>query len=560
MEFNRKINSGFIDLFYTFKFKNKKDYSKINEILEEMNCVISEIVDKSIGFNCNYEEYLQFCVSEINKKNVESINKSNIKLEGMQIKARHEFTFDFSKKYKTNILDDEIAVTVSGDGSNSLLSKYEYRTYEHIFLEQKMLQLTTYLNENFIGLNIDKFLKIYVLQPIKVENSNENIDEKYINIYLWLYSSGCVTIQFTVPISNSIFGNWTQPEQNPFILKTKLPLYIENNKSDEEYIYSDKEYDYEEGINIYIQYIIKKLNKVSTLEKHNSELKLFTLIDYEDSPTNFDSMPAKNSIVKDLFWIVHSPFGYLNEVTKTKYNKFLENRYEISKYASVFAGTQGKIVIAWNNSTRDLPEEVRELIYNRKYSILMSYVIIPIHELLMKTTYCNSILNKQFNRLTSKKDIIKRQEDIIYIKDYVFSLKRYSYESSNSMSNYLQSTLSNFLKNDALNERINFYKDIIELKDSEENEKNNFILSISSVIVALLLGVDAIDKLTQLIKNTFGMDWTNYNFKIWGCLLILLIMMFIYLRFKHKLKCICNLIKIKFNQIINVIKKYLPKF
>lgn len=559
MDFNRKINSGFLDLFYTFKFEDKDDYSKIDKFLTSTHCVVSNIKDNNVGFSCDYEEYTQFCVSEINKRKIDALNNIESKIPNMQFKAREDINFDFSRKYETNIVDEEIVVTVSIDNKNPFLQKHEWRTYEQKFLEQKLFDITRYINENFMNLdtNVEDFLKVYIIQPMKVSGISDHVDEKYINIYLWLYSSGCLTIQFTVPINNSTFGNWTQPEQNKFDLKIMLPSYIENSEHSKEYIYSDKEYYYEEGIHRYKQYIIGKLNRISNLERHESKLNLFTLIDYDGLPMNFDSIPVKNSIIKDLFWIVHSPFGYLNDVTKTTYNKFLDERYELSKYISVFAGTQSKLVIAWNKSTNDLPQEVKEVICDDKYAITMSYVLVPIQDLLMKTVYCNSILNKPFDKLTSKKDIINRQEDIIYIKDYVFSIKRYSHESTNKMSIYLQNTLSNFLKIDSLDDRIKIYKEIVELKESEESSNNTFFLSFFAIIVTLLLGVDAIDKLTKLIRDTFNIDFTSYNFIIWSFLIIFLIVIFIYLKFKHKLKCFTHYIKIKFKSIKKFIRNRL---
>ncbi|HFD2028434.1 TPA: hypothetical protein ACF2C8_000149 [Clostridium perfringens] len=555
MNFDKKINNGFLDLFYTFKLENKDDFDKINKILKSMNCVVSNITNKSVGFDSSYEEYLQFCIKEINKRKIDNLNKVNNELNEIELKVKQEFELDFSREYETNLLDDEIAITITSDDNNINLIKSNFKTYEHVFLEEKMSELIRYLNENLNSLNIEieDFLKTYVLQPIKVENSSKKIIEKYINIYIWVYSSGCLTIQYTIPINDSSFGNWTQPEQNPFTLKTKLPKYIEEDKKIEEYIFSDVEHNYNDSIAKYNNYLITKIKKKINLEKHSSNLQLFTLIDYENIPNNFDSIGAKDSAIRDFFWIVHSPFTYLNETSKAKYNEFLENKYELSKYVSIFAGTQSKIIVAWNKATRELPEEVQSLISDKKYSIGMSGVIIPIHDLLMKTIYCNSILNNQFDNSTSKKDIIYRQEEIIYIKDYAFSLKRYSYESTNNMCNYLQNTLSNFLPKDALNERVKLYKEIVELKEAKESDNNNFILSFSAIIVALLLGVDAIDKLTTLIKNTFGIDWTNYNFSIWACLIIFLIILFALLKYKHKLRCLFKAIKSKFIKLIKLI-------
>ncbi|WP_333494087.1 hypothetical protein, partial [Clostridium perfringens] len=223
----------------------------------------------------------------------------------------------------------------------------------------------------------------------------------------------------------------------------------------------------------------------------------------------------------------------------SRYNEFFEQRYTMNKYASVFAGTHNKILVAWNNSLNTIYDpKYKEYIERNKYFISIGYLLLAIHNLLMKKVYYNSLLEEPYNDLISKKDIIIKKQNLTYIKDYMFYVTRYAYGSLIDVSEYLESTMTYFLQDKSLNKKMEVYNQIVELKESQEKENNNFLISFLALLITILLGVDSIDKITQLIKNRFNFDFTNFNFEIWFILFLASISLFLYLKFKHNIKCL----------------------
>ena len=101
------------------------------------------------------------------------------------------------------------------------------------------------------------------------------------------------------------------------------------------------------------------------------------------------------------------------------------------------------------------------------------------------------------------------------------------------------------------------YNQIVELKESQEKENNNFLISFLALLITILLGVDAIDKITQLIKNRLNIDLTNFNFEIWFSLFLAIIVLFLYLKFKHNIKCLN--FKYKYKKIYYKVTCFLKK-
>lgn len=576
LKFNRKIEEGFLDLFYTYKLKEKKDYKKINKILSKLHLVISDSENKALFIKKDYDQYLSYCRSKLNGK-IEDLNKADIyenlkemdidtEVEQIEFKAYYEDDAIFSRSYKCDILEEEISVDVevlTPNKSNIIKANVIFHTNEELFIKQKINELNNILNENskYTGTDLEYLLKPYMLQPIKLVNIDEtNNSKNFINVYLWVYTSGCITIQYTIPINDSNFENWIKTEEKKYHINTKIPLYINDKKNDKEFIYSENIYDYKEAINAYNKFLFENL-KLKNFENNIAQLELFTLGKYDKMPKTFQKS-VHDDIKRDFYWIVNPPFGYINETPENKYIESFEKRYDINKYSSMFTSTNYKILIAWNDSIKDIDKRYNEFIINKKYYISICYIIIPIHQLLMKKVYYSSTLNKPYSDLLSKKDIINKQKNLTYIKDYMFYISGHAYGSLVDALNYLEDTMTNFLQSKAINKKMEVYKEIVDLREREEKENSNLLNSFLAVLVTVIFGVDAIDKITKLINTEFGINLTGYNFNIWIILLFLLLIIFIYPKLKHYIKLIKNIISSKtkiFRNIYYEVKYRLKK-
>ncbi|HBI6965722.1 TPA: hypothetical protein K8M96_001061 [Clostridium perfringens] len=431
-----------------------------------------------------------------------------------------------------NIEELELAI-------DSIDDKFTWLVNEENFVLYKMQELVSLLqeNNNYSDNELAYILKPYILQPIKICKKEDESFSDFINIYLWVYTSGCLIIQYTVPITNSTIENWTKVVEKPFDLKVNLPAYIKNKEDYSEYIYSEKIQNYKEAIVEYNKFFFNALGFEKYFEGHQSKLQLFTLNKYENMPNEFEKINKNKDLKRDFFWMIHSPYGYVNETIDSRYDEFFEKRYIMNKYAAVFAGTHDKILVAWNNSINTIGDKkYREYIENNKYFSSVGYLFLPIHNLLMKKVYYNSLLEEPYNDLISKKDIIMKKQSLTYIKDYTFYVTRNAYGSLINVSEYLESTMTYFLQYKALDKKMEIYNQLVELKENQEKENNNFLMAFLALLITILLGVDAIDKITQLIKNQFDADFTNLNFAIWVILISGSISLFFYLKFKHNIK------------------------
>ncbi|EOU1808416.1 TPA: hypothetical protein ACF351_001541 [Clostridium perfringens] len=540
MGFNSKVKEGYLDLFYAFKLKDKNLYKKINKDIVDLNCVISNINGKKISLKEEYENYLKYYLYRA-KENFQ-VGENCLELDDIKINFSLDINdsfFEKSRQYKVDLESLEIVGSIYNTVDSEC--SVSYLPNEEDFVRYKMQQLVDLLeeNNNYSDNELAYILKPYILQPIKIYEKEKKTLSEFINVYLWVYTSGCLIIQYTVPISNSNIENWTKTTEKPFDLNVNLPSYIENKDDYAEYIYSKKIENYEKAITEYNKYFFTKLGFERYFEGHQSKLQLFTLNKYDNMPKDFGKMNKNNELKRDFFWIINSPYGYVNETIDSRYNEFFEQRYTMNKYASVFAGTHNKILVAWNNSLNTIYDpKYKEYIERNKYFISIGYLLLAIHNLLMKKVYYNSLLEEPYNDLISKKDIIIKKQNLTYIKDYMFYVTRYAYGSLIDVSEYLESTMTYFLQDKSLNKKMEVYNQIVELKESQEKENNNFLISFLAVLITILLGVDAIDKITQLIKNRFNFDFTNFNFEIWFILFLASISLFLYLKFKHNIKCL----------------------
>ena len=558
MGFNSKVKEGYLDLFYAFKLKDKKLYKKINEDIVNLNCVISNINGKEISLKEEYENYLKYYLYRA-KENFQ-VGENCLELDDIKINVSLDINdsfFEKSRQYKVDLESLEIV----GSIYNTVDSKcsVSYLPNEEDFVRYKMQQLVDLLeeNNNYSDNELAYILKPYILQPIKIYEKEKKLSD-FINVYLWVYTSGCLIIQYTVPISNSNIDNWTKTIEKPFNLNVNLPSYIENKDDYAEYIYSKKIKNYEKAIVEYNKYFFTELGFDRYFEVHQSKLQLFILNKYDNMPKDFEKINKNNELKRDFFWIINSPYGYMNETVDSRYDEFFKQRYTMSKYASIFAGTYNRILVAWNNSTNTIHDkEYKEYIERNKYFISIGYLLLSIHNLLMKKVYYNSLLEEPYNDLISKKDIIMKKQSLTYIKDYMFYVTRYAYGSLIDVSEYLENTMTYFLQNKALNKKMEVYNQIVELKESQEKENNNFLISFLALLITILLGVDAIDKITQLIKNRLNIDLTNFNFEIWFSLFLAIIVLFLYLKFKHNIKCLN--FKYKYKKIYYKVTCFLKK-
>ncbi|WP_270213748.1 hypothetical protein, partial [Clostridium perfringens] len=228
MGFNSKVKEGYLDLFYAFKLKDKNLYKKINKDIVDLNCVISNINGKKISLKEEYENYLKYYLYRA-KENFQ-VGENCLELDDIKINVSLDINdsfFEKSRQYKVDLESLEIVGSIYNTVDSEC--SVSYLPNEEDFVRYKMQQLVDLLekNNNYSDNELAYILKPYILQPIKIYEKEKKLSD-FINVYLWVYTSGCLIIQYTVPISNSNIDNWTKTIEKPFNLNVNLPSYIEN--------------------------------------------------------------------------------------------------------------------------------------------------------------------------------------------------------------------------------------------------------------------------------------------------------------------------------------------
>ena len=540
MGFERKINEGYKDLYYSFSIDNRNDIKKICDKLKKVNFCITQINGNELRIKDKYDEFQNY---------LSSLLANSIDIEEMKREITEAVPNADRCKLNISIYDKEINTKINGNCLNKDITndisinlvvfddkfRVEIDPWHNVFINRKFNEMVVIMNEveKYTGKSLVGLLYLFMLQPIKIYTSASKVD--YINIFLWLYSNGTIIVQYTVPIIDSTVSNFAKPEENPFNVDASLPRYIQDKKYKDQYIYSDSKMSYIDAIKMYNSHIVKLL-KIKKI-KSTSYLEALYLIDYEKMPKSF-SKNVNKDLMKDFFWIVNAPFGYINQVEDSEYEKFFNNRYNRNKFLSFFASTNHRILIALNDNGKN--EFCNLLGENSSYLSLHIYMLISIHIIILKKACCSYIINEPYNESYSMGSIIEKQKKLIFMKDYIYYILGNAYGSVVEVTNYLERSMRDYLPINIVDEKISIYKEVTELNSNEKESKKNYRMSFLAVLLTIFLGLEAIEKITIILDEIFKANVSQYNIIIWGIIILTSILIFYLEEIKRLFKFITN--------------------
>ena len=238
-------------------------------------------------------------------------------------------------------------------------------------------------------------------------------------------------------------------------------------------------------------------------------------------PNDFKN--ASPTLCRDIYWLAHAPYGYVNEQEKEKYLSFYSNRYSINMFSSLFVGSNGVSIIAFNKQKHSIPQIEEKMEDNEfKYLSMLIYINFSIEMILLKQSFYTEVMNFQINKKTSFKELTMNQKKILEINTKIFSLTLYSYGSIKSLLDHIERCSYDFLPSSSIESIIKNNSETIQIKEAESREKRNSLNSLLTILIALFFGLDTIDSITKLIDNyvikhseTYITHFNKYSLEIW---------------------------------------------
>lgn len=529
-----KIENGYIDKFYCFKFKNSNDYNiTVKKLWELKSSIVKFNINDSKLNNFykdeNFVEYLNHLANQKAKDLGQEIANhiNSLDPDSSNIKTIISiFNSDTQKEIFNNNYDN-----VKYDSSN--LIRMEVLSDLETFVNSSIEDTIQMINQNlrYYSEKIRQFCSIFLLMPLRLDIGESTY---FINIKASIYNTGNLIIQYSIPIKDLDFAT-LYTIQKKLLYKAFLPEYIYGDHNSYEY---SSQLNLEEALDMYNSHIINSLGiKISCTNFFDH----FTLIDYTNKPEAFDSMSKQ--LEYDLYWLANYPFGFFNERENSEYSDFKSKRYRISVFCNLFNSTNARTIIAFSNkkiSDSSVNEFYKD--YRNKHFLSLSYIAQAIEIIMIKQTYYKELSNFKISSETSLNKLISEYNKIIDLNNVLFHLKFGGYGSVNLLIKHLQSSLTDFLPEEEIKEIIENYKEIISLKESELSEKRNYIISIIPLLFTVLFGLESIETLTNSLDKFIKVNCfklSDYSIHIWIFILFITILLI----YKHQISVIINKLK-----------------
>ena len=490
IDFN--IEKGKLEYYYCFEIPQK---NKIDYISKKLSEDISNMIDSDIEGVDIKEEYKKYFSEQIEEvaysisNNIESkigeLDISNV----LNAKTKRYNYKDISVQESTLGLDD---INIFIDNSeNRLRIGFTNRIEEDILKELNNFLYTVIEDRRYLGKEI--IHELFFLKPLVID-----FDGIKKNVYLWatIHSSGQLILKYSIELENiSSDTFYTEKFRNKY--KCKVPSYVlGKNKID----YDSKEIFLKEAIDMYNSYIIKKINKYKkVISKNEIFFENLILEEYDNKPQNF------NEVSKDMkeafFFIVNRPYGYVNTRYGEEYDAFIKNRYDMSRFASIFCGTSGRTLIAFNKDFESLPEEVRECVDKSK--IASTYLSGALKLLMIRRSYYDEIFENVYDEMEhDTKYLRKLQRKMLFSEDYTFFNLKKSYGTVKLLYNYMEKNMTDFFPKDMLDKKIELYSKIIESNEQVDREKLNKRIGFGTTIITIFFGISGIEQLVKLSRQS----------------------------------------------------------
>lgn len=548
------IRTGYKDIYYSYKLTNENEYYKLISAISNLRCSISYCyVDENNQLKENYKvEFANYLDSE-NMKNAynlksdleESLKEFNLN-EYVSATLLEDINLSSNTIKQSNNIKPEIPyISIDTSTPDKLLINFCSDTHLGTFVNNSVNNLKMLINANndYINITNKSYNYNFLFQPLKILVNDEVF---FINIHATLYPTGNLILHYSIPLRDIPFSNLYYGDKN-IDYPCLVPEYIYECNDSFNYVEAE---NIEHGISMYNKYIFKNLKQTI---KYYSSYTLFILNDYSNMPSDFKNTSPK--LCRDFYWLVNAPYGYLNEQEKDKYLSFYSNRYTINNFSSLFVGSNGTAIIAFNkqqHSERQICEMLDDTEF--KYITSIIYINFSLEMLLLKQSFYKDVFSTQMLYESSLKELTQAQKKLLEINTKIFTLTFHSFGSVKSLLLHMETSSYDFLPITSIESIIKNNRDIIQIKESENQERRNSFNSIIAIIVALFFGLGTIDSITLLIDNTipkyttsYISHFNNYSLEIW-LFFTLIIFIILYRKLFNKLF-------IKFKNLFILFKK-----
>ena len=516
------VKDGYKDIYYSFKLDDETEYCKLIKEISELKCsVIYCYIDNNNKLNELYNSKFYEYIESENIKNKISLKKS-LQESLKEFNATSEIsatlveTMDISNldtSIETNTTHNIPYITINNESKGKISIEVASNTNLDYFLNKSTENLKTLLLENntYINFTNGSFNYNFLFQPLKIVVAGK---ELFINLHATLYPTGNFILHYSIPLRDICFSNLYHRDKD-IDYTCFIPEYIKCSSDKFDYVQSES---INEAITTYNKYI---LNNLKSKLKNYSKYTVYILNDYSNMPNDFKN--ASPTLCRDIYWLAHAPYGYVNEQEKEKYLSFYSNRYSINMFSSLFVGSNGVSIIAFNKQKHSIPQIEEKMEDNEfKYLSMLIYINFSIEMILLKQSFYTEVMNFQINKKTSFKELTINQKKILEINTKIFSLTLYSYGSIKSLLDHIESCSYDFLPSSSIESIIKNNSETIQIKEAESREKRNSLNSLLTILIALFFGLDTIDSITKLIDNyvikhseTYITHFNKYSLEIW---------------------------------------------
>ncbi|SCI46374.1 Uncharacterised protein [uncultured Clostridium sp.] len=509
---NFNIEKGLIEYYYCFDLIDKKNINKVSKLLDKSLCNIIYKKGKSCFIKKEYDNYYKQQVRNLEPKaeEIATTIEESCKRDGSNYKSKVKYTNKDIEDIDYNGTLDEIDFNININFDDDKFSIY-LTSRENDLILQKLDEFYYILNEDSRYLGVENILDIFFLHPIALIDSECVEKNNYIFITATLHSSGQLILKYSIDISNE-----SSDKLYDIKILDKFTAKVPNILLDKNILgYSSEIVTLEYAINMYNKHIMDILRiRMKPLINKPICFENIILGEYEKMPQNF------NSISKDmkeaLFFIVNRPYGYLNERNKEDYEKFIDSRYNISRYLGLFSGTMGRTLTLYNKDYSLISSDVTDKIPNK--CILASTSTSAIIKLLLiKRTSYEHIIREVLTESCSIRHMRELQKKILLAENYNFLNLKTSFGSIKNLYNHLENNMTDFFPKDELDRKLNLYTAILNNEENIEKDRFGSRVSLMGVIVTLIFGISGIERLTDvgyvntshIIDNLYGSGTSN---------------------------------------------------
>lgn len=477
------VNKGYINLFRSFSIKGNKEFKMACKIISQDNCSILKEED-------------------VNKE-----GKNKYRIVDLKDEVKTYIDFINENKKNSEVASDNIGKSYMKSYICKEQLQFEEIVVNHINYYTKFVGVTS----KHIGKTLENVFEPFLLQPILFSKDNQVYN---IYITLNLYNMGVGVVDFSIPINNVKFEKLYNPHLGGLTLENvQIPKYILDKSSNKiEYInFGSKRIS--EIVDMYTSYI---MGLISDKNGNTEEFSNYSLLDYKDSNS------VSKDVKRNIYWIIHQPFLYLNEQLTSVYDNFWNESYCISKFARLLVGTHGRSVAILGS---ECINEIRKVYEKEINKDELYYEMFNSFKYSIETVMVKQFIYKEMIRRLKENSVYMNKKVLNKLKVdmYINNINEYGFSSVNSLTKFIEESCCDFFPKDKYDNQINDLEKIVISKESIQREKINiFCVTVTSVLT-IIFSYDAINKMLTMLDMRYGWDIAKNSYYIWIGILIIIV-------------------------------------